>query len=474
MAWPFASRPKAVPTPAVRSFDANGSSRRWPSARENFGRTVAETTAAAPVIRARARHQIANNAYAANGAGAWEATLVGAGIVAASGHPDAAKRKSVGVALASWNRVADADGRTDLFGIQAAVARALVADGEAFVHLMTTPEGLRLRLLPAEMVDESDTRDLPGGGRTVAGVEFDAFGRRVAYWIFPHRPSDIFTSALAAVRVPADDVLHVFRPLGAGQVRGVSWFAPVLLRLRELDGIEDALAVGVKIAALHAGFLTDLNGTAAGSPYDGAQSGTVLETGLEPGTLKVLPAGFDVKFSTPAQVQQVGELLSHEIRAIAAGLGVPAYLVDGDLRQANYSSLRAALVAFRQRAEAIQFQTLIPQLVRPIFERAILSLVLSGEINAPDFEANPADYLAAEFYPPAQPWVDPAKDIKATSDAIDSKLMSRRQAVAALGFNVEDIDAEIAADRARETALGLTSAAAPQSKSGGANADSAA
>jgi capsid protein len=128
--------------------------------------------------------------------------------------------------------------------------------------------------------------------------------------------------------------------------------------------------------------------------------------------------------------------LSHQIRAIAAGLGLPAHLVDGNLRNANYSSLRAGLVAFRQRIEQDQFGTIIPQFVAPLFSR------VTGE-------------AAAEFYPPAQPWVDPVKDTQATREAIAAGLMSRRQAVAALGYDVVALDAEIAADRAREAALGL-------------------
>lgn len=73
---------------------------------------------------------------------------------------------------------------------------------------------------------------------------------------------------------------------------------------------------------------------------------------------------------------------------------------------------------------------------------------------------------AAEFYPPAQPWVDPLKDTQATREAIAAGLMSRRQAVAALGYDVESLDREIAADRAREAALRLSFAAdgAPSTK----------
>ena len=305
------------------------------------------------------------------------------------------------------------------------------------------------------MIDESANRQLPNGGWIIAGVEFNADGVRVAYHVFRELPTDVFATTQRTVRIPASDIIHLMLPQGPGQVRGVSWLAPVLLRLRELDALEDALAVGVKVAALHAGFLTDMNGTAADSPFDGVRDGSVLESGLEPGTLRYLPSGWDIKFSTPQQAQQTAEFVSHQIRAIAAGLGVPAHLVSGDLRDANYGSLRAGMIAFRQRLEQVQFGTLIPQMCQPIYERAITALVLSGQLDAPGFEADPAAYLAAEHYPPPMPWIDPQKDMAAIREALDSGLMSRRQAVAERGYSIEALDAEIAADRAREAALGL-------------------
>jgi capsid protein len=37
------------------------------------------------------------------------------------------------------------------------------------------------------------------------------------------------------VRVPADQVLHVFHPIAKGQIRGAPWVAPAMVRLRLLD-----------------------------------------------------------------------------------------------------------------------------------------------------------------------------------------------------------------------------------------------
>jgi capsid protein len=53
-------------------------------------------------------------------------------------------------------------------------------------------------------------------------------------------------------------------------------------------------------------------------------------------------------------------------------------------------------------------------------------------------------------------WVDPLKDAEATATMIAGGLKSRRQAVAELGYDVEALDAEIAADRQREAAMGLS------------------
>jgi lambda family phage portal protein len=459
---------KRNPAPMqTRRFDGAAGGRRWSSA-PSFGRTGPETLAASAPIRSRARYFVANNPWAANGVSALVSGLVGFGIKPASQHPDAGNRASIGAAFGTWAKRADAEGRTDLFGIQAAAVRAMIVDGEVFLHMETRANGLRLRLLPAEMVDESDTRDLPNGGYVVAGIEFNAAGQRVAYHVLKARPTEVFASTYGTIRIPVEDMLHLMHPLGAGQVRGVSWLAPVLLRLSELDQLEDALAVGVKTAAMFAGFLVDQNGT--GEPFDASDESGILTRGLEPGVLQRLPSGFDIRFSTPQQAQQTAEFVAHQIRAIAAGLGVPAHLVSGDLREANYGSLRAGMVAFRQKLEGIQFGTIIPQLCGPIWERAVSALILRGDLPAADFEAAAPLWLAAEHYPPPMPWIDPAKDVAAIRDALEAGLMSRRQAVAERGFDIETLDAEIAADRERETRLQLNftpRAATPEPKDTG-------
>lgn len=303
--------------------------------------------------------------------------------------------------------------------------------------------------------DWAYTRPLEGGGYAVNGVEFDASGRRVSYWIFPAIPTSQFQTFYAPVRILADDILHVFKPLAPGQVRGVSWLTPTILPAADFDQLMDALLVGAKVAAMHAGFLVDQN-AAGQNPYDGEQTGSVLEGGIEPGALKYLPQGWDVKFNSPGQAQELQAFIKTNLLALAAGLGLPDHLVSGDLSGANYSNLRAGLLPFRQRVEAIQWQIFAPQFLRPVWRRAITSAVLSGELDAPDFESNPRAWLASEWLPPKPMQVDPLKDTQATVAELESGLTSRTKAAAERGWNVEELDNEIAADNARAEKLGLT------------------
>ena len=429
---------------AVRRFDgAAGGRRGWGLG--TFGRINSEVAGAGASVRSRARYLANNNPWLSQAVANWAGALIGAGIVPTPKHTDAATRSEMATFWGHWSEEADADCRTDLAGLQTEVARGLVIDGEVVLQVIETENGPRLRLIPPELVDESMTRELGNGGVIVQGVEFDSDGQRAAYHVLPSRPHDQFATYAPPVRIPAGQILHVFKPLAAGQVRGVSWLAPVILPASEFDQLCDALLLGVKIAAMHAGFLVDQNGT-AGEPYTGEEAGGILETGLEPGTLKRLPTGIDVKFNTPSQTQEVAAFLRLNLQQLAAGLGLPEYLLSGDLTGANYSSLRAGLLPFRQRVEQIQYGILVPQLLRPIWRRVVTWGVLSGELAAPDFEASPRDYLACEWLPPAFMQVDPAKQVQADVAEMNAGLTSRRKLVAARGWALEDLDAEIAAD----------------------------
>lgn len=427
------------PEPArQRRFDGAAGGRRG-FGMGTFGRINPETAAAGATLRSRASYLAMNNPWIANAVGNLTGALVGPGIQPASKHPDAAIRMALNRYFADWCNRADAEGRTDFAGLQVAVADSMVKAGEAVVLLTETAFGPCLRVLPPELLDESKSVELTDGRAIFSGIELDATGRRAAYWIIPERPGKVWQTYAPSVRIEAESVLHAFKPLSPGQLRGVSWLAPIILPASDFDKLCDALLKGAQVAAMHAGFITDMNST--GEPYDGETPS------LEPGALIRLPNGTDIKFNSPQQAQQVGEFLKLNLRQLAAGLGLPDHMLSGDLTGANYSSLRAGLLPFRQRIEQVQYCILVPQFLAPVWRAVILHGILSGDLDAPDFEANPQFYLQAEWLPPRPLQVDPLKDINATVAELEAGLTSRRKAIAERGWILEDLDAEIEAEK---------------------------
>ena len=422
----------------TRRFDGASGGRRGNGV-GTFGPINSEVAAAGSTLRSRSRHLVQNNSLIANGVRNLATAMTGAGIMPTPMHPDAETRAALMTAWRAWSDEADADGRTDLSGIEAQVARALIVDGEALLQVIRTDEGPRIRHIPVELLGETMCRPTEGG-YIFSGVEFNATGQRIAYHIFPAR-ADHFQTYAQPIRVPADEILHIFEPLAAGQVRGIPWMASIILPASELDQMTDALLVGAKVAAMMAGFIINSNDTGGGDPFDGQDMPS-----LEPGTLQRLPGGTDIKFSTPQQAQQTGEFVKAQIRSLAAGLGIPAHWLDCDLSGANYSSLRAGLLPVRARLEQVQYLTLVPQMLNPIWREFVEHTAITGDF--PGYENDPQAALAVEWLPPVFMQVDPMKQVQADIAELEAGLTSRRKLVASRGWSIEDLDAERAAEAA--------------------------
>ena len=438
--------------------------RGWQPPLENINSLVAS---GGPRLLARSRELVVTNGYAANACEAFASNLVGDGIKPSSLIEDPTLRDRVQRLWLAWTDEADADGLTDFYGLQAMVAREMFVAGECFVRLRPrrAEDGLlvpmQLQLLQSEMLPFEKTETAGNGNRIRCGIEFDLIGRRVAYHFRRRHPGDSTDQRSAApdtVRIPAEDVLHIYRPIDAGQIRGLPHVAPAMVRLFLLDQYDDAELDRKKTAAMFAGFITktapeeQLLGEIEATDMGGAIAS------LEPGTMQVLLPGEDVKFSSPADVGGGYEAFQYRtLLSVSASLGLPYHLVTGDVRQANYSSLRAELVEFRRRIGQLQHGVLVHQFCRPIWARWLETAQLAGRLELSD----PVAARMVQWIPPRWDWVDPLKDIQAQVLAMEAGITSRRKVVEATGYDVEEVDRENATDAARAAALGLSYRTSP-------------
>jgi lambda family phage portal protein len=441
--------------PAKRSLEAAGGGRRWPDAPASRD-AASWAHAGAGTVAGRAQKGTLNNPHLARITEVLPGNLVGTGITPRPQHPSEGMRERLARDFSAWTDMADPEGRLDFYGLQAAAVRDMVVLGEALFGLDQDPAtgAPQLRRLHPEQLDRAKTLRLEDGGAIVQGVEFAPSGRIRAYWLRPGAPGDALGGLpLTSTRFPASAVIHLFRPLVPGQVRGLSWFAPVLLSAHELDQLLDALLVRVKVAAMYVGSIVDMDG--AGPGFDGTQTGSKLDTSVEPGAIRVEQPGKRLEWSEPPTTGDATALATETLRMIATGAGVTYEQLTGDYSKVNYSSARAALLEFRRFCDGIQHHTIVFQFCRPVWQRFVLWQVLRGVIPAAAFQADRMAFEAVKWLPPAWPWVDPLKDGQAAVLEMDNNLRSRSEVVAERGYDIEALDKEIAADRARAERLGI-------------------
>jgi lambda family phage portal protein len=301
--------------------------RGWNPPLENINALVAS---GGPRLLARSRELVVTNGYAANACEAFAANLVGDGIKPSSLIGDADLRDQVQKLWLAWTDEADADGLTDFYGLQAMVAREMFVAGECFVWMRPrrAEDGLlvplQMQLLQSEMLPFEKTETAPNGNRIRCGIEFDLIGRRVAYHFRRRHPGDSTDQRLAmpeTVRVPAEDVLHIYRALDAGQIRGLPHVAPAMVRLFLLDQYDDAELDRKKTAAMFAGFITK---TAPEDPMmgegeadlDGAALAAAVEQDLD------VKSGFDlVRFNAGVSAPPQGRNQSDSAEGVQRNRG---------------------------------------------------------------------------------------------------------------------------------------------------------
>lgn len=398
-------------------------------------------------LRRRSRALARDNPFASNAVEKWAANLVGTGILPRWVIDNGDLKAELHQLWEDWTDESDADGIADFYGQQNLVARSVVEAGEVLVRFrprraedrLTVP--LQLQLIESDHLDETFNSIAPNGNRIQMGIEIDALGRRAAYWLFREHPGEQYpmTGGTERVRIPASEILHVYKATRPGQLRGLPWLSSIILRLHELDQYEDAELVRKKGAAMICGFIKESLGEATmDNPLIGQPGGTdaagntVVQ--LEPGTFPALPPGAEIQFATPADVGDTYlPFIQQNLRAIAIGMGLTYEQLTGDLSQVNYSSIRAGLLEFRRLCESIQWHVLVYQFCRPVVLRWLDVAVLSGAVNLPGYYRSPRQYRRVEWKTPGWPWVDPDSEVKADLLAVQSGFKSRSAVIAERG-----------------------------------------
>jgi lambda family phage portal protein len=415
---------------------------------------------AAASSRARLRHitrdMIRNTPLATRGQAVIVNNVIGDGIIPkVSGGTPRLRAQMLDLIERHLDTTAiDADGRCNLYGLQRLAMNAVVDAGEVLIRRRRRtprdrlPLPFQLQMLEADYLDTSRAW-ATDEGHIREGIEYDAIGRRVAYWLYDEHPGAQTRRPfnLTSRRIPAAEIVHLYRQDRPGQARGVTWFAPVALALQDLaDGV-DAHLMRQKIAACFAGFITQLDA----DPAQGAGAGASAEERLEsirPGRMQRLQPGETITFAAPPGVEGFDEFARLVLRMAASGLGITYEALTGDLSEVNFSSARMGRMEMNRNVSAWQHLTVIPQMLDPIADWVVEGAAMSLG------RTMPAD-IRLSWVAPTPIMVDPAREIAALAEAVRAGFKSRQRAIRELGFDPETVREEQIEDRDADQAAGL-------------------
>lgn len=404
-------------------------------------------------LRARSRQLIRDNEYASNAVRIVQNNVIGQGIglqsqvVSASGKLQDRINDAIEAAWATWTdrKICHTAGLLGFADIERMIIGQLVEAGEVLVRKIKQPFGgsripFALEVIEADrLMDNYSSAIAPNGNAIRMGVEVDKWGRPTAYWLYPNHPGDFQFQTFQAsnfVRVPADEIIHLYIMDRMPQTRGVPWFHATLKRLNNMAGYEEAEIVAARASANIVGFVKSPE-AAAGDDVQSAQR--IIDS--EPGTFKQLLPGEDfVGFNPSRPNSQLEPFMRFMLRSVAAGIGVSYESLSRDYSQSNYSSSRLALLDDRDLWRVLQ-GFVIRNFRTEIHREWMEAAVLCGELTFPDFYSNRKKYEAARFKPRGWSWIDPAKEEAAYKAAVRDGFMTQSDVIGLTnnGADFEDV-----------------------------------
>ncbi len=412
------------------------------------------------MLRARARELGRNNSYVKRYFRLLATNVVGPmGIklqaqVWAGEQPDTKTNAAIEEAWNAWaSAPVTVDGRLTLRRFEKLIIKTVACDGEAFVRLWRGFEGnahgLALQAIDADLIDEALNRPRRAAQNEIRmGVEIDALGRPVGYWVWDSVGTDLMRERYF---VPAAEVLHLYDPERVNQTRGVTWVHSVMVPAHMLGAYEESEAVAARIGASKMGLFEKRADSLAG---DLASDPRPVTMEANPGTFEIVPDGYEFKAWEPDHpTAQFPAFIKQMLRKIASGFSVFYNVLANDAEGVSYSTMRSFALVERDDWRSIQ-QDFIDMWRRPLYAAWLGMALLTGSLKLPS--RDPSRYLAVRHRPRGWQWIDPEKEAKAAVLSIQNGLGTRTGFLAEKGEDIEDVFAELAREQALAKEYGLS------------------
>lgn len=399
-----------------------------------------------PSLRSRSRDQMRNSGVAAGALNQTVTAVVGTGLscnaavdsafLGLTEEQAAAWQEDVDRRYKAWAESKDCDvaRQQNFYGIQDLFFRSQLESGDCFA---ITPRiarkggrpTLALQLVEADRCSNEDRK--ANTDTMVDGVELDPNTREpLAYWFSRRHPADPGANKWDRVAARGDsvgrlNVIHGFKMLRPGQVRGVPWIAPILEPLKQLGRWTEAELNAAVISGLFATFIK-MDPVAFQDLFDEDAQGAIVDTAsswsgeMESGKAINLLPGESVESPAPGRPNPEFDPFWQAImRQIGMTLELPIEVLMMHF-QSSYTAARGAmLLAWRMWRS--RRDSLITDLCNPVRQLWLADEVAEGRISAPGFfksEVYRAAWSMCVWTGDGPGSLDPVKEIAAAKERV--------------------------------------------------------
>lgn len=339
----------------------------------------------------------------------------------------------------------DIEGTLNFYQLQGLVLRSTLESGDCFSNLpdaqrtATQPYALRIQVLEADRC--GNPLGVQDTSTTAGGVRMDANGTAHSYYIYDHHPGSLVGIKGSAYKGQWVDrlgsrsgrrrILHHFRKLRPGAVRGVPYLAPILDCIKQISRYTEAEIMAAVITAYLTVFIETPDGTPSGV-FQGetAQEEATGEVGLGMGSVVGLAPGEKAQVVNPGRPNPNFEpFILAVIKQMGMALGLPYELLVKQFN-ASYSASKAALLDAWVYFRNVRYW-LSQSFCQPVFETWLAEAVAIGRIEAPGFFSDPLlrwAYTRAAWPGDSMGSINPKDEVAAYLSAIDGGLMTRERA----------------------------------------------
>jgi lambda family phage portal protein len=423
-------------------------------------------------LRARARQLYMSNPYASRYINLVVTQTLGmdgikfeAQTKQANGELDIVDNQRLELAWKDFSKAGNCSitGRSSMLDIQRLALSTMARDGEVLIRVHQKVEakyGICLEVMEGDYLLTQYNQELSDGARIRMGIEQDKYGKPIAYHLATQSPADAsinggmgsFTQgSVETVRVPAEEIIHLYMQERPEQSRGITWLAQSMRAMHMTEAYREAELVNARVSASKMAFYTSTDGD--GYTGDDIDDDGNLIFEAEAGMIEQLPKGVGLEtLDWGSPNNGIGDFIKSSLRGVSAGLNVSYNGLSNDLEGVNFSSIRAGVQDERENWKFIQ-SFLSEHLMTPLYDVWLDSAILVDAVPFPPRKIE--KFRDIVWRPRGFGYVDPAKDNQAFGKAVQLGIMSRTEIASSQGKDFKDVLAQLADEEKQAYDLGV-------------------